>query len=385
MTIDFAALTRFLQKLVQIKTLSGAEEPGMALIATEMAHLGYEQIGTDAYGNLTGLIKGSSPGPTLLFDAHVDTVDIAPGVPWQHGPFAADIEAGRLYGRGAADMKGPLAAMLYAAAAADKSSIAGQIVISASVMEEVVEGWPLRPVIDQFQPDFVVIGEPTDLKLNHGGRGRAEIHLTAMGQPTHSSTPHLGTNAVLRMLPAIQAIEALEMPTDPELGTAVMALTDIISEPYPGHSMVPSRCRVTYDRRLLAGETEAQILAAIRSLPACAPVQVTIGEANYTSYTGATIRATKFFPAWRIEPDHDFVQAALAGLQQTGLTPSLGRYQFNTNATYTAGVAQIPTVGFGPSRESQAHIVDEYIILADLQAAARGYGGIIQSVLGKMR
>ncbi len=381
--IDFDALTVFLQTLVRIPTLSGEEEPIMEPIAEEMRRLGFDHIFTDANGSLIGIVEGAQPGPTLLMDAHVDTVGIAPGAPWRHDPFAAVIEDGRMFGRGTSDMKGALAAMVHAAGSLDRSRLAGRVAVSASVLEEVMEGVALATVMEEVRPDFVVIGESTELNLNHGGRGRAEIHLEAVGQPAHSSTPELGVNAVHVMIRAIQELEALPLPQDPLLGPAILALTDIISEPYPGHSVIPSRCRVTYDRRLLAGETMAGVLGAIQDLPAFQErVTATIAQGEHRAYTGAVLRGPKFFPAWKLPADHPFVQAALTGLRGAGLDPKLGAYRFCTNAAYSAGVAQVPTVGFGPSPEGRAHIVDEYIELEELHRAAQGYAGLIQGVLG---
>ena len=381
--IDFHALTAFLQTLVRIPTLSGEEEPIMEPIAEEMRRLGFDHIFTDANGSLIGIVEGAQPGPTLLMDAHVDTVGIAPGAPWRHDPFAAVIEDGRMFGRGTSDMKGALAAMVHAAGSLDRSRLAGRVAVSASVLEEVMEGVALATVMEEVQPDFVVIGESTELNLNHGGRGRAEIHLEAVGQPAHSSTPELGVNAVHVMIRAIQELEALPLPQDPLLGPAILALTDIISEPYPGHSVIPSRCRVTYDRRLLAGETMAGVLGAIQDLPAFQErVTATIAQGEHRAYTGAVLQGPKFFPAWKLPADHPFVQAALTGLRGAGLDPKLGAYRFCTNAAYSAGVAQVPTVGFGPSPEGRAHIVDEYIELEELHRAAQGYAGLIQGVLG---
>ena len=355
----------------------------MEPIAEEMRRLGFDHIFTDANGSLIGIVEGAQPGPTLLMDAHVDTVGIAPGAPWRHDPFAGVIEDGRMFGRGTSDMKGALAAMVHAAGSLDRSRLAGRVAVSASVLEEVMEGVALATVMEEVQPDFVVIGESTELNLNHGGRGRAEIHLEAVGQPAHSSTPELGVNAVHVMIRAIQELEALPLPQDPLLGPAILALTDIISEPYPGHSVIPSRCRVTYDRRLLAGETMAGVLGAIQDLPAFQErVTATIAQGEHRAYTGAVLRGPKFFPAWKLPADHPFVQAALTGLRQAGLDPKLGAYRFCTNAAYSAGVAQVPTVGFGPSPEGRAHIVDEYIELEELHRAAQGYAGLIQGVLG---
>ncbi|MFO7736863.1 MAG: YgeY family selenium metabolism-linked hydrolase [Desulfatiglandaceae bacterium] len=381
MSIDFDAMIGFLQSLVQTESLSCREKPAMELIAREMNRLGYEDVGSDEYGNTVGVIHGAHRGPTLLLDAHTDTVGIAPGVDWEHDPFGAVIEENRMYGRGTADMKGALAAMLHAGAALDRSRIAGRIVFSASVMEEVVEGFPLDPVIKRFRPDFVLIGEATDLNISHGGRGRAEIHLETIGRPAHSSTPHLGANAALMMIEAVRSAEALVLPSDPDVGDAIMALTDIISEPYPGHSMIPSRCRVTYDRRTLPGETEEIVLAPFRKIGKGKAFKAAIGEARYTTYTGVEIRVPKFFPAWKLDTRHELVQRSFNGLRSAGLAPEFRFWQFCTNAAYTAGLLGIPTAGFGPCREGQAHTVDEFIDLTDLKRAAGGYLGIIQHVL----
>jgi putative selenium metabolism hydrolase len=373
MPINFDSLTKFLQLLIQQKSLAGEEKTVIDLAAAEMQRLGFDRVEIDDNGSVFGLIEGGQPGPTLLFDAHCDTVGVAPGVPWAHPPFGAEIVDGRMYGRGTSDMKGAAAAMIYAAAAADRANLAGRVVISISVLEEVLEGVALKSVMDITRPDFVVIGESTDLNLAHGGRGRAEIHLEAIGQPAHSSSPQLGINAVHKMIPAIQAIEQITLPVDPLLGPAIMALTDIISDPYPGYSVIPSRCRVTYDRRLLPGETSQSVLAEVKSLPGLADINVTIAEGRHTAYTGAVLQSPKFFPAWKLEAGHPLVQAGLRGLRAAGLEPQLSAYRFCTNAAYSAGIAGVPTIGFGPSPEARAHIVDEYIELADLYTAGRKY------------
>ncbi len=379
---DNRKLVDFLQALVREQSLSGQEQNLIALAHAEMHCLGYDQVWMDENGSLIGVIRGALPGPTLLLDAHCDTVGLAPGTNWEHEAFGAEMVGDRIYGRGASDMKGALAAMIHAAATVDRSQLAGTVVVSATVLEEVMEGVALATVVAEVEPDFVVIGEATDLNLNIGGRGRAEVQLEAIGKPAHSSSPHLGDNAVHRMIPAVMAIENISFPSDPLLGPALMVLTDIISEPYPGHSVIPSRCVVTYDRRLLPGETEASVLAELRTMPELAGINVSIAAGEHTTYTGSTLTGPKFFPAWKLGPDHSLVQAALTGLRASGLNPSLGAYRFCTNAAYSAGRAGIPTIGFGPSTEAHAHIADEYIELDQLFAATTGYSAIIESVLG---
>ncbi len=382
--IDLEKMVEFTQALIQRPSLSGEEAAVAERVLDEMQSLGFDQIMADENGSIIGIIEGASPGKTLLLDAHIDTVGVAEGVAWQHEPFGAHVVDQAIVGRGAADMKGALAAMVYAAASVERSILRGRIVVSATTLEEVLEGVTLGTVMQAAQPDFVVIGEATGLNLNRGGRGRAEVHLTTIGRPAHSSSPHLGHNAVLDMMKVIAAIETVELPSDPLMGPAILALTDIISDPYPGYSVIPSLCKVTYDRRLLPGETPEEVLQAIRELPALHGIELeaTIAVGAHLAYTGKTLHSPKFFPAW-VFPENDwYVRHALAGLQKVGLQPQVSAYRFCTNGAYSAGIAGVPTVGFGPATEGDAHVVDERLKLDDLFAAARGYAGIIQAVLG---
>jgi putative selenium metabolism hydrolase len=280
-------------------------------------------------------------------------------------------------------MKGALAAMVYAVGSLDRSALAGRAVVSATVMEEVLEGIALESVMERVRPDFVVIGEATQLNLNRGGRGRAEIHLETLGVPAHSSSPHLGVNAVHEMIKLIHIVESTPLDSHPLLGPALLALTDIISDPYPAYSVTPSRCRVTYDRRTLPGETPESVLGAILNQPEARGLRcnAVIAQGEHRTYTGKVLQAQKFFPAWEFAEEHPFVQMALRGLRTAGLNPQLRAYRFCTNAASSAGKLGAPTVGFGPAAEEDAHVVDERLSIAELTAAARGYAGIVQEAL----
>jgi putative selenium metabolism hydrolase len=381
--MDKNALIEFTQRLIRQPSPSGEEGAVTQIILDEMRRLRFDRAWIDENGSAVGLVEGAQPGPTLLFDAHTDTVGIAPGSVWTREPFGAEILDACLYGRGAADMKGALAAMLHAAGSVDKRVLAGKVVVSASVMEEVYEGGALKTVMDAVKPDFVVIGEASELNLVHGGRGRAEIHLETIGKPAHSSSPHLGMNAIHLMMKVIAAVDKIELGEHPLLGPAILALTDIISEPYPAYSVIPARCKATYDRRLLPGETAEDVLGEITSLPELKNInfKAKIAEGEHTAYTGKVLTCNKFFPAWELEDDHPLVQKAFRGLRASGLHPDMHAYRFCTNAAYSIGVAGVPTIGFGPGAESDAHVVDEKIKLEDLEKAALGYKGIIEAVL----
>jgi putative selenium metabolism hydrolase len=377
------ALIGFTQRLVQQPSLSGQEGAVTQVVLEEMNLLGFDRAWVDENGSAIGLVQGARPGATLLFDAHTDTVGIAPGSVWTRDPFGGEIDGPYLYGRGAADMKGALAAMVHAAGSVDRSRLAGQVVISASVMEEVYEGGALKNVMKEVKPDFVVIGEASELNLVRGGRGRAEIHLETIGRPSHSSAPQLGVNAIHLMMKVITAVDQMELGEHPLLGPGIQALTDIISEPYPAYSVIPARCKATYDRRLLPGETAEEVLHSILSLRELKAVNFSarIAAEQHRAYTGRVLKAYKLFPAWELQEFDPFVQQTLSGLRAAGLDPGIRAYRFCTNAAYSMGVAGVPTIGFGPGAEGDAHVVDEKIRLEDLEKAALGYRGMIQAVL----
>jgi putative selenium metabolism hydrolase len=381
--MDKQRLIPFAQELIRERSMSGEEQKVVAKVVAEMKALAFDQVWVDEYGSAVGVIEGKKPGKTLLMDGHCDIVDAKPE-DWKHHPFEAVIEDGYLYGRGVADMKGPLAAMIHAAANVDRNMLAGKVIVSASVLEEVMEGVALQQVMNAVKPDAVLIGESTNFSLNRAGRGRAEIVVETIGKSAHSSSPQAGLCAVHEMIRLMQAVEAIPMSSHPAMGKAQICLTDIISEPFPGHSVVPNRCRVSYDRRLVPGETSESILAEIRSLPELKDIRynMTVLDGEEKTYTGKILKGMKFFPAWVFEEDHPVVTAALKGLRSSGFDPKLGHFGFCTNAAYSAGIAGIPTIGFGPGTEPDAHTVNERMKVSDISKAADGYLGIIQAILG---
>lgn len=355
-----------------------------ARVAAEMRQLDFDRVETDEAGSVTGIIEGPEPGLTLLLDAHMDTVDVLPAEAWSRDPFGGEVDAGRLFGRGASDMKGALAAMICAAASLDRTRLAGRVVVSASVEEERIEGAALGLICERLRPDYVVIGEASNLDLVRAGRGRAEIVLRTVGRPAHASTPERGVHAVLKMMAVTAQIEALPRLESPFVGTGVMCLTDIISEPYPAHSVVPSGCRATCERRLLPGETEESVMDLLADACRAAQAsdtQIELSRAQLETYTGHSIDEGKWLAPWELPAEHPLVERSLAALRESGLEPRLASYGFCTNGSYSAGQAGIPTVGFGPGKEELAHIVDEYVEVEHLTAAELGYRAIILALL----
>lgn len=373
------AIADFALRLIRTPSPSGQEGGVARLVFEEMAKLGFK-VQIDAFGNVIGTIS-ARPGPTVLLDAHMDTVGVSSPELWTRSPWGERV-GDRIYGRGAMDMKGPLAAAIYGIAALRGCLERGTVAVSATVAEELVEGPALERVAEWLRPDFVVICEATSLKLARGQRGRAEVRVEVFGKPTHSSRPELGVNAAEAMVDVIRALRQLQPPYHPVLGPGILVLTDVKSEPYPGLSVVPDYCLATYDRRTLPGELEDDILQPIRALAeralegSGARAQITVAEDDFQTYTGQRIVAPNFAPAWFFDEDAPIVAGAVEGLRQAGIAPELSHYAFCTNGSGTAGRLGIPTIGFGPGHEELAHRVDEYIDVDELVLAARGYAAI---------
>ena len=291
MELDGDALVNFVTSLVGTPSPSGEEGAVAALVRAEMERLGYA-VEVDALGTVTGTLDAGD-GPCVLLDAHMDTVGVSDRAAWSADP-AGELRDGRLYGRGSVDMKGPLAALVHGVAAAGLRR--GRVVVSASIAEEMIEGFATVEVARRVRPDAAVICEPSHRTVVVGQRGRAELIVDVHGRPSHSSRPDLGVNAVEAMADVLRAARELELPEHPELGPAILVVTDVVSRPYPALSVLPDRCTATFDRRTLPGESEDGVLAQLREVaesavaPRGARVEVTIGLDRFDAYTGAPSR-----------------------------------------------------------------------------------------------
>jgi putative selenium metabolism hydrolase len=379
------------KKLISLKSYSGQEQDAAGALKAYMKEKHFDSITVDDYGNVIGTIKGKRPGKRLLFDGHIDTVPVGNDQDWKHKPFEPEIVEGKLYGRGSTDMKGAVAAFTAAAgffASDTDRNFSGEIFIAGVVHEECFEGVAARKVSELVRPDFVIIGEASELNLNIGQRGRAEIVVEIFGVPAHSANPEKGVNAVYRMCKAVEAIRRLKPPEHPALGKGIMELTDIKSNPYPGASVVPEYCRATYDRRLLVGETKESVLAPIKELleqlsaedPSFS-AKVSFARGKENCYTGNAIEGERFFPGWLFDEKEPFIQDVCTELRSSGLNARTGRYNFCTNGSHYAGEAGIPTLGMGPSRENLAHVIDEYVETSELFGAAESYYAIMKALL----
>ncbi len=377
------------KKLIKTQSYSGQEKE-VALLAGELCReCGFDSVEYDKYGNMTAKLYGKNKGKTLIADAHMDTVPVIDADEWSYPPFAADTVDGKIYGRGTSDMKGALASMIYAGKLLSKDrNFSGTYVVAGICHEECFEGVAAREVSKNIKPDYVIIGEASQLRIKCGQRGRCEVKVETFGTSCHSANPEKGVNAVLSMTKLISEIDKLKAPEHEKLGKGILTLTDVKSEPYPGASVVPNYCVATYDRRTLVGETPEDVLAPINAIIEKLSAEdknfhakVSIAEGKEKCYTDEIISGRRFFPAWIIDENSETVKKAEAALEKAGIKPEIDYYSFCTNGSHYAGEAGYTTIGFGPSLENLAHTRDEYIETEQLEKAAVGYKEIVESLL----
>jgi len=385
------AIGRFLADLIAIPSLSRRESAVVQRIGNEMTELGFDDVAVDGFGTVIGRI---GDGPVhIVFDSHIDTVDVGDPASWSSEPFTPRIEGGVLYGRGASDNKAATASMVHGAALIKRLGVdasAFTLHVVGTVQEEDCDGLALEYVLEGQIPgaEVVVLGEATNLDVHRGHRGRAEFAIHTRGRAAHASAPERGVNAIYRMQPVIEQIERLNdrLASDPFLGKGTVVLSKIEAQT-PSVNAVPDGCTIYLDRRLTIGETVESARSELESLPAVQEGGATVELMEYdgTAYTGLTLSTTKYFPTWVIPEDHPAVQAGVeASRRALGRTPNVGRWVFSTNGVSSAGRLGIPTIGFGPANEVHAHTADDQCPLEHLPVAAAWYAAFPEAYLAAM-
>lgn len=372
------------QKLVRIPGVSGQEGAVADAVEQTMRDLGYREVTRDSFGTVLGQVGPEDASTCLLFDGHMDVVPVVGE--WSVDPFGGEIRDGRLWGRGSTDMKGGLAAAICGvAAAAREGTLKHQVAVSATVLEETIEGVALGSVMDRIDPQAVVICEPTSLELKTAQKGRLEMLLTIHGKPSHAAYPERGVNAIDFAARALRALDAMKPVTSEELGKGILVATDIISDPHPSISMLPNSVTIRFDRRTLVGETQEDILSAMREALTADNISnydLKVTDSEVSAYTEKAFEPIRWMPAWSLDRDHALVAGAIDAIREMGDEPRLGVFGFCTNGSESAGVRKVPTIGLGPGAESDAHIIDESVDIGEVAKAAEFYRNLVTRMAG---
>ncbi|HAH08383.1 MAG TPA: YgeY family selenium metabolism-linked hydrolase [Elusimicrobia bacterium] len=377
-------IVAFARRIVATPSFSGKEGALVKVLAAEMRKVGFDQVQTDRMGNIIGRI--GSGKTKIMMDAHIDTVGIGDRSAWKWDPFKGKFDGKNIFGRGATDQKLSMASMVYAGKAIKDLKLKGDYTlwVVGSCLEEDCDGLPLLHLIGKegYKPDFVVLTEPTDLKVYRGHRGRMEMKVVTKGRSCHGSAPERGDNAVAKMSPIVTEIEALRkrLKKDKFLGQGTVCVTCIECKT-PSLNAVPDECTIYLDRRLTAGETLKLAVGQIQTLPSVRKAKAKVEVLQYEAvcWTGLKVGQEKYFPTWVLPEKHKLVQAAVkAGTDALCRKPVVDKWVFSTNGVASAGRLGIPSVGFGPANEVYAHTVNEVMPVDHLLKAAVFYAALPQ-------
>jgi len=370
-------MVKCLRDLVAIYSPSGQEGKVCERIAAEMRACGFDEVKFDRLGNVLGRV--GSGKTIILYDGHIDTVGIGERSGWPHHPLRPPMKGGKLYGRGVVDEKACIPPMIHAAFIAKELGLLDGVTlwVCGSVMEEDCDGLCMLHLIEKekLRPDFVVLGEPTDLNIKRGHRGRMEMKLTVYGKSAHGAHQERGINAATKAARLALDIERLnkKLRTDKFLGKGSICVTKVDSETN-SLNCIPHRVELYLDRRLTAGETKASALAEVRRLGAFGDSDIEVLQYEAVSWRGHKARQEKYFPTWVLEEDHPLVRAGVAAATlANGRKPKVTKWDFSTNGVATMGRHKIPTIGYAPGKEELAHTTDEWIAADDLLTACVFY------------
>ncbi|MCL4425300.1 MAG: YgeY family selenium metabolism-linked hydrolase [Firmicutes bacterium] len=364
-----------LRDLVAIPSPSGQEGQVAERLAQEMRSLGFDEVFSDKLGNVAGRI---GQGKTVvLYDAHMDTVGVADPSQWGHDPYQGRLADDIFYGLGAGDDKGPLSAMVYGGGLLKALGLSGDfsLYVVGSVGEENCEGLAIGSFLAEtgLRPDFVIIGEASQLKLMRGHKGRALIKVTVPGRSAHASAPHLADNPIYKLLPLVEKVARQDgsFPNHPFLGPGTAAVTSIHC-PSPSLNTIPGESSFYIDRRLTLGETRQGVLKELAGLLTGSEARAQIVPFADKSYTGIEMVGEEFFPPWVLATDHPLVEKARQAWRLLfGGEPTVTKWDFSTDGTHTMGRAGIPTLGFGPGDPQYAHSPLDQVPMAELVQASQ--------------
>lgn len=325
----------------------------------------------DGRDNLIIELKTGHPDSVLLFEAHMDTVSLG-SMPNPLDPVCVD---GRLYGRGACDTKGSLAAMMYAMAECAKhpEQLQSDLVLCAVVDEEHAYRGVLKFLESDMPVSAAVVGEPTELRIVVAHKGCVRFAVTTQGKAAHSSVPHEGENAIVSMAEVVGYFAdviapRLENKADALCGTATLSIGTIRG----GRQIntVPDLCTIEVDRRIIPGETPQHVLEEIRS-----------ELSGWCRDRGIRFMIEPLLLDWALNTpvDDPIVTTASAAAARLGLSPEQRGETYGSDASKLQGLKGIPTIVFGPGSIAQAHSAEEWVAVKDVELAAAFYMELAKS------
>lgn len=398
--LSFERALGFARDLIRIPGRPGGEGDVAARVMRELIALGFHDVRNDEVGNVIGVAPGRGGAPSVMLCSHMDVVDVGDEATWEHPPFEAVVEGGFLHGRGAMDIKGPLALQTYAAARFLAEPGEGDVIVAHTVLEE-RGGWGMAHMMARGEvlPGAIIIGESTNGDVCIGHRGRAEMIVELQGLAGHASAPDRARNPLLALgtvLDALRTFGDTLTTRDEVLGTATAAPTMVETLPR-SRNVIPDSARVVLDWRVLPGllpdaaldrlrEHVVEEVAAHGGLPDGVTLDVRFATERQQTWTGLQEERRLFTPGFLMDATHPVVRGAVEAVARgTAGRPAARPWTFATDGGHSCGVHGIPTIGFAPGEERYAHTNRERLELEGARVAYEAYPGLVQAVAGALR
>jgi len=381
--IDKDALVEFTQRLVRIPSPSRQEAEISRIYAEELRSIGFDEVRVDAMGNVTGILRGDSPHIRVLFNGHLDHAEAGE----MESPHSGEIIGGEPYGshspviwgRGAVDMKGAIAAMAYAGKAIKDAGIRlkKSIVVTAVVREEEARGEGIKFLLDDsgVRADMSVSGEASGLDICLGHRGKLEYTVTTYGKTAHGSMPELGINAIYKMNDFISELRrSYRPPVHPVLGECTYTILETGASPGRLTPITPDKCWIAFDRRYLPSESEESVRMEIEKIFGAL-------EERDPEFK-ATISNDKNFPPFLCDEREEVVRLMRRAREEVLGTDKAPRtWRFGVDGTFLHARG-MPCVGLGPGIETFAHTPHDHVPIDQLVSACEIYARFITLAAG---
>ncbi len=382
----------FAADLIAIPGLSGKEDDVARRLFQEMEALGLADVRVDDAGNVIGVARGRGDAPAAMLNCHLDVVAEGDHSEWQVPPFSGELRDGFLHGRGAMDIKGPLALQTYAAASMIDEA-PGDVIVAHTVYEE-RGGLGMKHLLESgsVEPGVVIIGEATNGDVCIGHRGRAELEVVLTGVAGHASAPERAANALDLLSDVLLAVRDLaeNQESDELLGAAsiIATMVDVLPQT---RNVIPDQVIVALDWRILPGDDHESLVRRVReavearmaSVPDALGYEVRMATERQVTYTGIVADRDLFTPGFLMDPSHPVVGAAaraVGRLSAADQAAEVRPWTFATDGGWSCGVHGIPTVGFAPGEERFAHTNRERLDVEEARWGYARYPGLIAAV-----
>ncbi len=379
---------KILELLVKTNSVTGNEEEIAGILKDLLREGGVDNAWVDSVGNVVARAKGGGAG-SILLEGHMDTVEVGDLRGWHVDPFSARVVDGVLYGRGATDMKGGIAAQI--AAVNNLKELDVDLYLVYTVLEEVAEGVAFRHGVNEVMngalPDVVVTGEPTSLNISLGQRGRALVKVELTGLTAHTALPHEGINALSSSADFIRAATRENsnlLPEDKVLGRETSTPIGIACTPQ-NLPQLPDKCILTFDHRTVPDREKEvlnyylEICSTLKEGGRCVDCTAGIVEGRLRTWRGVELNYRNFFPGW-INRDEAMVKEVLRAVKEVYTRARRYYWRFSTDLVYTSGELGLPGLGLGPGDESMAHKPDEGVSVKEVAKAVEEYLRLISAL-----